>query len=382
MTASIRLALCVLTAVACIAAGAMRSPIAADDSERILTLDHFVRAPAIPGAATGSTLYVRERVKAGLAARGGAGTRVAVFVHGAGTPAEVSFDVPFGDFSWMAYLAAGGFDVFSVDMTGYGRSTRIAAMSDPCNIPGNRQAEFVPALLAAPCTPTVTTQGTTIASDWNDVNAAVDYVRALRHVDQVNLVGWSLGGIRAGGYAAQHPEKVRRMVLLAPAYIRASATSAPSPAPAKGDPFSVQSRTDLVNLWDSQVGCAGQYEDATLNAIWSDMMASDPVGASWGPGVRRAPSVTTWGWNQAVVAKQQTPLLMVSGVHDVQVRQERVRELYADYGGAQKAFIDLGCSSHNAMREKNHVQLFKASLEWLDNATVDGKTSGEFRKGY
>ena len=31
------------------------------------------------------------------------------------------------------------------------------------------------------------------------------YVLALRHVQQVNLIAWSLGGPRAGGYAAQHP---------------------------------------------------------------------------------------------------------------------------------------------------------------------------------
>ena len=31
----------------------------------------------------------------------------------------------------------------------------------------------------------------------------------------------------------------------------------------------------------------------------------------------------------------------------------------------EKVFIDLGCSSHNAMWEKNHLLLFRASLEWL-----------------
>ena len=41
--------------------------------------------------------------------------RVVLFVHGAGTPAEVAFDVPYQDYSWMAYLAQAGFDTFSVD---------------------------------------------------------------------------------------------------------------------------------------------------------------------------------------------------------------------------------------------------------------------------
>src|SRR6202000_1269217 len=56
----------------------------------------------------------------------GAGDKWVLFIHGAGTPAEVSFDVPYQDYSWMGYLAKAGYDVFSVDMTGYGRSGRPA----------------------------------------------------------------------------------------------------------------------------------------------------------------------------------------------------------------------------------------------------------------
>jgi hypothetical protein len=73
---------------------------------------------------------------------------------------------------------------------------------------------------------------------------------------------------------------------------------------------------------------------------------------------------------------------MITGAHDKQVPQERVRELYADLGAKQKVLIDLACSSHNAMWEKNHLLLFKASLEWLRDGTVSGKTEGEQRLGY
>jgi len=71
--------------------------------------------------------------------------RVVLFIHGAGTPAEVAFDVPYQDYSWMAYLAQAGFDVFAMDNHWfYGRSTRPTAMNDPCNLTREQQAAFVP----------------------------------------------------------------------------------------------------------------------------------------------------------------------------------------------------------------------------------------------
>src|SRR6202165_2603201 len=155
-----------------------------DDGDRLLRIDHYVQVrSAVPAISEQSTqIYVREVVEAGTVLRGGPpADRVALFIHGAGTPAEVAFDVPHQDYSWMAYLAQAGFDVFSMDTTGYGRSTRPEAMDDPCNLARDRQPAFVPVLLAAPCAPSYPHAMTTIASDWNDIGAVVDYVRALRH---------------------------------------------------------------------------------------------------------------------------------------------------------------------------------------------------------
>jgi pimeloyl-ACP methyl ester carboxylesterase len=360
-------------------------PLIGDDSERILTIDHFVRVqssvPAISGQPT--QLYVRERVHAGTLARGSRlADRVVLFVHGAGTPAEVAFDVPYQDYSWMAYLAQAGFDAFSVDMTGYGRSTRPAAMNEPCNLASAQQALFIPRLIPAPCPATYGQNLTSIASDWADVGAAVDYIRALRGVERVSLVAWSLGGPRSGGYTARNPQKVHRLVLLAPGYSREGRGEAPAKVPADGVVFNTQSRAEFDANWDRQVGCPAQYEKPAADSVWSAMIASDPVGATWGTGVRRAPQTTTWGWNAAVATKTQTPTLMVAGIHDKQVVPDRVKELYEDLGASQKVMIDLGCSSHNAMWEKNHTILFRASLEWLEKGTVNGSSTGVLRMGY
>ena len=166
---------------------------------------------------------------AGVALRGRAGAdRVVLFVHGAGTPAEVAFDVPAPDYSWMAYLAQAGFDVFSMDTTGYGRSTRPSPMDDPCNLSPEQQKPFIPGLIVAPCKPSYPGQLTNIGSDWHDIGAVVDHIRRLRGVERVSLIAWSLGGPRAGGYAAQHPEKVHRLIVLAPAM------NPNAPATAKG----------------------------------------------------------------------------------------------------------------------------------------------------
>ena len=355
------------------------------DGGRLLRLNHYVQVrstvPAIAGQFT--EIYVREVVEPETVLRGGPpANRVALFIHGAGTPAEVAFDAPYADYSWMAYLAHAGFDVFSMDMTGYGRSTRPAAMNDPCNLSKDQQALYVPFLIAAACPPSYPQQMTTLASDWHDIDAVVDHVRALRHVEKLNLLAWSLGGPRSAGYAAQHPEKVAKLVLLAPAYNRATRAEPPAQVPANGAAFNTQSREEFIANWDRQVGCPEQYVPGALNSVWSEMIASDPVGATWGPGVRRAPQVTTWGWTTAVVAKTQIPTLMVSGVHDKQVNPERVRELYADFGSPKKVFVDLACSSHNAMWEKNHLLLFRASLEWLTKESVEGKQEGMIRLGY
>lgn len=73
---------------------------------------------------------------------------------------------------------------------------------------------------------------------------------------------------------------------------------------------------------------------------------------------------------------------MISGEFDKQVVQERVRNLYADISSKQKVFIDLACSSHNAMWEKNHGLLFQSSLEWLVQSSIKGKQEGMLRLGY
>ena len=356
----------------------------ADDGQRLLRIDHHVAVKSAVPAIVGQTtqIYVREVVVAGAALRGPiAPEKVVLFIHGAGTPAEVAFDASFQDYSWMAFLAKAGFDVFSMDMTGYGRSTRPAAMNDPCNLAKEQQLLFVPGLIPTPCPATYGQNMTTVASDWADIGAVVDHILALRHVPQVNLVGWSLGGPRSGGYTAQNPAKVRSLVLLAPAYNRTSQTGPPQVVPANGVVFNTQTHSEFLANWDRQIGCPNQYDPAAAEAVWKEMLDSDPVGATWGPGTRRAPQTTSFGWNGEVVKKVKTPVLAVVGAFDKQALPARVRDLVEDLGSESKVYAELACSSHNALWERNHLALFQASLEWFTKGSVNGTAKGNIALG-
>ena len=83
-----------------------------------------------------------------------------------------------------------------------------------------------------------------------------------------------------------------------------------------------------------------------------------------------------------MIGGMKTPTLMIAGAHDKQVPPDRVRAAYDDIGSSDKVLIDLGCSSHNAMWETNHLLMFNASLEWLTEGSVGGTRNGVLRLGF
>ena len=73
----------------------------------------------VPSGDPGIDIYVRNKHPAQL---GGGAARTLVFVHGATYPASTAFDLPLGGTSFMDDLAEHGFDVYLLDLPGYGRS--------------------------------------------------------------------------------------------------------------------------------------------------------------------------------------------------------------------------------------------------------------------
>ena len=77
----------------------------------------------------GIEIYVRNKRPASLATF--TPERTVLFVHGSTYPAHTGFDLPLGGQSWMEFVASRSYDVYCLDVRGYGRSTRPKAMSEP-----------------------------------------------------------------------------------------------------------------------------------------------------------------------------------------------------------------------------------------------------------
>jgi pimeloyl-ACP methyl ester carboxylesterase len=349
---------------------------------------HISTVPANSGKKV--ELFVREKVESRR--RGKAA--VVLMVAGATVSVIPAFDLQFENYSWMDYLATAGFDVFAMDVTGYGLSPR-PMMDDPCNnSTSDQQSYLLPKPLVQTCAPSYPFQLTSLQSDWDEIDRVVNYLRQVRNVDKVNLVGWSRGGSRVAGYAARHPEKVERLFLYAPGrYYRASPSDLPAPLPLPGVPSTVLGTADLYKFtWDLNGGtaapftgmCDNQYTPQIRPVITQTQLDFDPVASTWGTaGARRSPLFPTAnaaaGWNASFAGQVAVPTLVIRGDLDTSVPAGDIQDLLGDLVAVpQKVFVHVACASHYLLWENQHTTLLGASVEWLLQGTFAGQFNGSF----
>jgi pimeloyl-ACP methyl ester carboxylesterase len=357
---------CIAVLSGCAASPGNRQPLAKQD--------HYVKLKSsAPGMAGGETsVYVRE-IPAAASSPIAKADRAVLFVHGGSYPGSTVFDLPHTDHSWMRYLAAAGYDTFAIEFTGYGRSTRPPPMDDPCNLSEAQQKQLPPGVIAAPCPPTGSKPITTLESEWEEMDAVIEYIRKLRGVDKVAVVGWSRAGPRTSGYVLRHPEKITRVFILAPDYNR----KWPSDTPRKTAPMGVSARPGPGG---ASRDCEGQIDPAVREIAWNDSLAPDRLGSQWG--LRRTLPPLWYGINEELAKGVRVPFAMAVGIFDTLVPPATVRAFYDDIGSQEKVLVELACSSHAAMWEKNRGLLFKASLEWIRDGKIGGVSRGELKLGF
>src|SRR5262245_60633952 len=90
---------------------------------RLVTEEMMVKSPD-----PGIEIYVRNKRPADMTTF--RPERTVLYVHGATYPASTAFDLQLDGMSWMDYIAARGYDVYLLDLRGYGKSTRPKEMSE------------------------------------------------------------------------------------------------------------------------------------------------------------------------------------------------------------------------------------------------------------
>jgi pimeloyl-ACP methyl ester carboxylesterase len=330
-------------------------------------IDHFVPHISTARANEGSrvNLFVRER-------RGAPRGPAVLLVHGRSAAAVPSFDLEYQDYSWMGYLGAAGFDVFAVDLQGYGSSSMPMVMDNPCNTSVDSQTKYlVPNPLRAPCPPTYPHAFGSFATDWDEIDTVVNFIRALRgdRALKVNLVGWSRGGMRVLGYAALRPDTVEKIVVLSP-------TRFPPETSVRNYPMNMTDKRDFFVDWDRQTdskNCPQQVDPSIREALWRSTIALDRLGSGWGAaGVRRSPAFTAEGWTPDLPGRVQAATLVIRGALDDQAPEQATRALYDALGGP-KAYVTVKCGSHELVYEMQHTKLLQASAEWLRFGTYQGR---------
>lgn len=313
----------------------------------------------IPAADPGIQLFIRNKHPEGLT--NFPGEKVLLFVHGATYPAETSFDLPLNGLSMMDHIARQGWDVYLVDVRGYGGSTRPPEMDKPAQ--DNKPIVDTPTAV-------------------KDVGSAVDHILQKRKVSKINLMGWSWGTAIVGMYTTEHNDKVNRLVLYAPLWLFNSPPIIGGDGPLGA--YRLVSKDSARERW-----LKGVAEDKRADLIpagwfeqWADATwATDAESAKQNPPMLRAPNGVLadlrayWlvGKPQYDPGNIRVPTLLIHAEWDAdlpsyQAQNFFIRLTHTPY----KRFVELGEGTHTIMMEKNRLQFFREVSNFLNE--VDPRT--------
>lgn len=344
-----------MVALAGVLLAATAAPALAQTGKPLVTEEFMIESDT-----PGIKLYVRNKRPADI--QNFSPERTLLYVHGSTYPAETAFDIKLNNLSWMESIAERGYDVYLVDLRGYGPSTRPPEMDQP----------------AEQNDPIVRTE-----TGVRDVGQAVDFILKRRNLPKLDLLGWSWGTTLMGAYTAQHNDKVNKLVLYAPQWLRTSPPLTDSGG--KLGAYRVVSVADAKGRW-----LKGVPEDKKAELIpegwfeaWADAtFATDPWGRQQTPKKLRAPNGTVqdsrdfWGAGKPLYDPGQitVPVLVVHADWDQDLPSDMTKAYFAKLTGAPyRRWVEIAEGTHTIIMEKNRLQLFHAVQNFLDERIVAEK---------
>lgn len=287
--------------------------------------------------------------------------RTLLFCHGATYPAHAAFDLPLAGVSWMDYIAGRGFDVWCIDLPGYGRSTRPAAMGQPpeANPPLVRGEEAVAA-----------------------IGAAAAFIRQRRNIPKLQMMAWSWGCSLIARYATENPSLVERLTLHAPQWLREGASPAAAGAGPQLGAYRTVTQAQARERWMN--GVPEQARAGLIPPGWFEhwagvTWASDPEGMRRNPAVLRAPngvlldsreywqSGRPW-WDPAKVT---VPTLIVTAEWDRDTPMSMATTLFPLLTASPgKRCVLLAEGTHSILMERNRGALYQAVQVFLEEAAA------------
>jgi pimeloyl-ACP methyl ester carboxylesterase len=180
-------------------------------------------------------------------------------------------------------------------------------------------------------------------------------------------------------YTSQNAQKVERLVLYAPVWIRQTASlvqAGPGPLGA----YRMVNREQAKQRW--YTGVAEEKKAALIPPGWFDAwadatFATDPVGAQMTPPVVRAPNGVVQDGNEFFGAgkpyydpsKITVPTLLVGAEWDKDAPPYMAQTLFPLLvNSPDKRYVGLAEGTHSIIMERNRLKLFEAVQSFLDEA--------------
>jgi pimeloyl-ACP methyl ester carboxylesterase len=260
---------------------------------------------------------------------------VLFMVHGSSNSTRSSYDLSVpgkGEYSFMNVMAGYGYDVWTMDHDGYGRSGSSGNNSD-------------------------------IDSGVEDLKAAIPVVLKETGVQKMHFYGTSSGAIRAGAYANAHPERVDRLILCAFTY---KGTGSPEIArrAARADELRANPRRKrdaaMIRSIFTRDGHPGAVDPAVPEAI---IAAEAPFGDTIPTGTYLDMAVNL---PKVDPKKVLCPVLMLRGIWDGNSTDQDLLDFYVQLPNGDRQFVILPETAHSPGYGKNRHLLWYAVNNFLN----------------